>query len=143
MGFAQPRIGIIDFYGLHKIPESKVRQALGVREGDALPPSKGATEERIDAISGIVESHLEAVCCEGGQMILYVGIEEKGAPHFELRDAPEAEIQLPEDITTTYRRFLAASQQGQAGEDLTQGHVLSSNPAAREIQEQFTPVVKE
>lgn len=143
MGFAQPRIGIIDFYGLHKIPESKVRQALGVREGDALPPSKGDTEERIDAISGIVESHLEAVCCEGGQMILYVGIEEKGAPHFELRDAPEAEIQLPEDITTTYRRFLAASQQGQAGEDLTQGHVLSSNPAAREIQEQFTPVVKE
>ncbi|HWZ32196.1 MAG TPA: HEAT repeat domain-containing protein [Bryobacteraceae bacterium] len=142
-----PRIGIIDFYGLHKVPESKVRQALGVREGDPLPRSKGDTEERIDGLSGVVESHLEAVCCEAGQMILYVGVEEKGAPHFELRDAPEGEVNLPQDITATYRRFLAASEAatrlGQTNEDLTHGHVLSANPETREIQEQFVPIVKQ
>lgn len=142
-----PRIGIIDFYGLHKVPESKVRQALGVREGDPLPRSKGDTEERIDGLSGVVESHLEAVCCEAGQMILYVGVEEKGAPHFELRDAPEGEVNLPQDITATYRRFLAASEAatriGQTAEDLTQGHTLSANPETREIQEQFVPIVKQ
>ena len=36
-----PRIGIIEFYGLHKVPEAKIRQALQAREGDPLPPSKG------------------------------------------------------------------------------------------------------
>ena len=146
--FAQgPRIGIIDFYGLHKVPEAKLRQALGAREGDPLPRSKGDTEERIDEISGVVESHLEAVCCEAGQMVLYVGIEEKGAPHFDLREAPDGDVQLPQDVTTTYRRFLAASEaatrHGQTAEDLTNGHALSANPETREIQEQFVPVVKE
>jgi hypothetical protein len=142
-----PQIGLIEFYGLHKVPEAKVRQALGVREGDPLPRSKGDTEERIDRISGVVESHLEAVCCEAGKMILYVGIEEKGAPHFDLRDAPEGDVQLPQDVTATYRRFLAASEaatrRGQTAEDLRQGHALSSDPATREIQEQFTPLVKD
>ncbi len=141
-----PRIGLIDFYGLHKVPQSKVRQALGVREGDPLPRSKGDAEERIDAISGVVESHLEAVCCDAGRMILYVGVEEKGAAHFDLREPPDGEVNLPEDITTTYHRFLdaseAASRIGQTKEDLTQGHVLSSNPDVREIQEQFIPIVK-
>jgi hypothetical protein len=80
-----PRIAIIDFYGLNRVPESRVRQVLGVKEGDQLPPSKGGTEERLDSITGVVESHLEAVCCEAGNAILYVGIEERGATHFDLR----------------------------------------------------------
>jgi hypothetical protein len=57
-----PVIGTLDFYGLRKVTEAKVRQALGVREGDPLPSSKGDVEERLDAIPGVVESHLEAVC---------------------------------------------------------------------------------
>ncbi len=141
-----PRIGLIDFYGLHKVPQAKVRQALGVREGDPLPRSKGDAEERIDAISGVVESHLEAVCCDAGRMILYVGVEEKGAAHFDLREPPDGEVNLPEDITTTYRRFLdaseAASRAGQTKEDLTQGHALSGDQEVRDIQQQFIPIVK-
>lgn len=142
-----PRIGVIDFYGLHKVPVAKVRQALGAREGDPLPRSKGDAEERIDELPGVVESHLEAVCCDGGRMILYVGVEEKGAPHFDLREPPDGDAQLPEDVTKTYRRFLAASETasrlGQTAEDLTNGHALSANPETREIQQQFVPVAKE
>jgi len=133
---------MIDFYGLHKVPESKIRQVLGAKEGDPLPRSKGDTEERLDAIPGVVESHIEAVCCEAGQMILYVGIEEKGAPHFDLREPPTTDLQLPEDVQTTYRRFVEATRRGQSGEDVTHGHALSSNPEAREIQEQFVPITK-
>ncbi len=141
--FAQvPRIGLIDFYGLHKVPEAKVRQALGAKEGDPLPPSKGDAEERIDALQGVVESHLEAICCDEGRMILYVGIEEKGGPHFDIREAPVTDVQLPEDVQNTYRRFIAATRAGQTGEDLTHGYVLSSNPEAREIQQQFIPLAK-
>ena len=136
-----PRIGMIEFYGLHKVPEARLRQALGVREGDPLPPSKGDAEERLAALPGVVESHLEAVCCDAGQMILYVGIEERGTPHFDLREPPQGEARLPEEITSAYRRFLQAWEEsvrsGQDRDDLTHGHALSANPVARAIQEQF------
>jgi hypothetical protein len=141
-----PRIGLIEFYGLRKVPEVRVRQALGVREGDALPRSKGDTEERIDFIPGIVESHLEAVCCENGQAILFVGVEERGSPHFDIREPPEDDVTLPDEITSTYRRFLQAFEtavrsdsapSGTSIEDLTRGHSLLADPSARAIQEMF------
>src|SRR5258706_15283913 len=103
-GQAVPTIGVLDFYGIHKTSESKIRQVLGAKVGDPLPPSKGDVEERLDEISGVVESHLEAVCCNAGKTILYVGIEERSAPHFELRDPPDGEITLPGEVASTYRR---------------------------------------
>ena len=139
----RPRIGSIEFFGLRKTSESKVRQVLGVREGDFLPRSKGDAEERIDALPGIVESHLEAICCEKGNMILYVGIEEKGATHFDFRDQPDGDIQLPEEATKLYRHFLEASERAArftTAEDLTQGHALSGDKDTRDVQEQFIPV---
>jgi hypothetical protein len=142
-GAQGPRVGGIEIFGLHKTTEAKVRQALGVREGDFLPRSKGDAEERIDNISGIVESHLEAVCCDGSNMILYVGIEEKGAPHFDLREPPDGEIALPEEVTKLYRRVLESSERAArftTAEDLTQGHALSGDKDTRDLQEQFVPV---
>jgi hypothetical protein len=142
-----PRIGVIDFYGLNKVPEARVRQVLGVREGDPLPPSKGGTEERLDAITGVIESHLEAVCCEAGNAILYVGIEERGATHFELREPPEGNAVLPPDITDTYRRVMAAVEsavrRGVTGDDLTQGHSLMADPSTRALQEQFPALARQ
>src|SRR5437763_13044931 len=82
-----PRIAIIDFYGLNKVQESRVRQVLGVKEGDPLPPSKGGTEERLDAISGVVESHLVCRRLLDRNDNIYVAIEEPGATHFALRAA--------------------------------------------------------
>ena len=142
-----PKIGLIEFYGLHKITEAKLRAALGVHEGDFLPRSKGEAEERIDGLSGIVESHLESVCCEAGNMILFVGIEEKGAAHFDLREPPDGEAKLPEEVTTLYRRFIesskTAARAGITAEDLTHGHALSADPETRDIEEQFVPVAKQ
>lgn len=136
-----PKIGVIDFYGLHKVTEGVLRQALGVTEGDALPRSKGDTEDRLDMVPGVVDSHLEAVCCDDGKMVLYVGIEEKGAPHFELRDEPASDIKVPDEIAEMYHKFLLTLP-GSSREDLTQGHALSANPDARAIQEQFPLLAK-
>ena len=145
--YGPPRIGVIDFYGLNRVPEARVRKAVGVTEGDFLPSSKGDAEERLDQIPGIVESHLEAVCCDAGKMILYIGVEEKGAPHFDLRDAPESAVTLPESITAAYRELLdalsAATRRGTTAEDLTRGHVLMADPLAREIQEKFPEIAKD
>jgi hypothetical protein len=140
-----PRVGLIEFFGLSKTSEVRVRQALGVREGDFLPRSKGEAEERIDAIPGIVESHLEAVCCVDGNMILFIGVEEKGAKHFDLRSEPDGDAQLPEEVTKLYRRFLDASEKAarfNPADDLTRGYALSGDAATRELQEQFIPVAE-
>jgi hypothetical protein len=83
-----PRVGTIDFYGLRKIPAAKLRQALGVQLGDPLPPSKADVEERLETVDGVVLARLEAVCCEAKAAILFVGIEERGAPHLEVHAAP-------------------------------------------------------
>jgi len=135
------KVDVLDFYGLRKVSESQIRKALGVKEGDRMPASKGDAEAKIDQIPGVVESHLEAVCCDHGQTILYVGIEERGAPHFELRDSPEGTVALPGEIVSTYNRFLeaaqAASRRGSTGEDLTHGHPLMADGPARAIQEMF------
>jgi hypothetical protein len=139
--FAQvPRIDVIDFYGLHKTPEAKVREALGVKEGDPLPPSKGDVEERLDGIQGVAESHLEAVS-DAKKMILYTGLEERGAPHFDIREAPEGDMKLPEVMTKEYRNFVeaaaAAARSNIVAEDLTQGHARSADPETRKIQDRF------
>jgi hypothetical protein len=142
-----PKIGVLDFYGLRKIPEQRVRQALGAREGDPLPPSKGDVEERLDKITGVVESHLEAVCCDGGKVVLYVGVEERGSLHFEIREPPEGDERLPSEITGAYARFLEAvekaGRRGNTGEDLTQGYSRIADLSARAIQDMFPVMAKD
>ena len=140
-----PVIGTIDFYGLRKVTEAKVRQALGVGEGGALPSSKGDVEEKLDQIPGVVQSHLEAICCDGGKITLYVGIEERGGTHFELHEPPDGDVTLPDEINSAYRRFLeaysAAARYGYTKEDLTKGYARSEDPETRAIQDIFPSIV--
>ena len=78
-------IGTIQVYGNRKVSETEIRRVLGVSEGQHLPRSKGDAEEKLTAIGGIVDANLFAACCDSGKTILYVGIEEKGNPHFDFR----------------------------------------------------------
>jgi hypothetical protein len=141
-----PTVGVIDFYGLNKVTRARIRATLGFKEGDPFPASKANVEERLDEIPGVIESHLEAVCCDQGKMVLYVGIEERGAVHFDLREAPEGEAMLPPEIIALYRRYFDAFQdavrRGSAAEDLTRGHSLMADPLVREIQLQFSEVAE-
>jgi hypothetical protein len=136
-----PTVGVIDYYGLNKVTRDRVQKTLGFKEGDPFPASKGNVEERLDEIPGVVESHLEAVCCDQGKIVLYVGIEERGAAHFDLREPPEAEVTLAPEIMALYRRYFdaveAAVRRGSTAEDLTHGHSLMADPLVREIQLQF------
>jgi hypothetical protein len=93
-----PRIGAIEIYGLHRVSETLVRQALGVSEGAPLPPSKAEAEDRILDINRVVSTELHAECCEDGKSTLYVGIEEFGAAHYEIRPAPGGSALLPEEL---------------------------------------------
>lgn len=106
-----PRVGVLDFYGVRRVPAAQLRRTVGVREGDRLPASKGEIEERLEKVPGVVQARLEAVCCEGPNAILYVGIEERGAPHFEVRPPPHEAVLLPDEVVNTYHAFLEAVEE--------------------------------
>jgi hypothetical protein len=136
-----PRVGDIEFYGLHKLSEQKLLHTLHLKTGDALPPSKGDLEDELEKIAGVVLAHVEAACCEDGKTTLFIGIEEKGAPHLAFRSAPSGDAVLPDDVADIYQRFLDAvrdaARRGSTAEDLTSGHSLMADPAARLLQFQF------
>jgi hypothetical protein len=135
-----PRVGDIEIYGVRKVSVQKVRNALGVNAGDPLP-SREATEERIDKLSGILASRVEAACCTGRAATLYVGVEERDEPHVEYHPAPTGDIALPPSLFDSYREFLddvAGSIRGRnADEDLTNGYSLMADPDCRQLQQSF------
>lgn len=143
-----PTVGVIEIYGARDVPPTEVRKRLGVTEGGALPKSKGDAEDRLSTIENVVSAHLEAACCEAGKAILYVGIEEKGAPHFDYHNEPAVEdLLLPEAVLKAYKEFLEAARKaasgGSASEDLTQGHSLLNDPKARYLQAGFPGLADE
>ncbi|MBI3680749.1 MAG: HEAT repeat domain-containing protein [Acidobacteria bacterium] len=140
--FAQnPKVGIIEIFGARKVPQELIRKALGALEGDSLPPSKTQAESRIEDLDGIVRASLEAVCCDQGKAILYVGIEERGAPHFDFHTPPGGELKVPDEVEKEWTEFITsisvAVRRGNAEEDLLQGHSLMSDPDVRRSQQRF------
>lgn len=143
--FAQaPTIGFVDIYGARKVTADEIRKQLAITEGGHLPASKGDMEERLEEMPGIVTAHIEAACCDEGKVILYIGIEEKGAPHFDYRVPPTEEIRLPEEVTSAYDEFLqavrATKKSGQTSEDLSRGYSLIADPNVRAAQLRFVPL---
>jgi hypothetical protein len=135
------KVGEINFYGLHKISAARILSAVNLKPGAPLPPSKGELEDAIEKIPGVVFARVEAVCCEGSQATLFIGIEEKGAPHAAFHSEPAGAATLPPDLIDSFGRFVAAVQraarQGNAAEDLTAGHSRMADPEARAFQDQF------
>jgi hypothetical protein len=142
----RPEVAIIDFYGVRKVPVEKLRKALGVSEGSPMPPSRVELEVRLNLVSGVVAAEAQAVCCEAGKAILYVGIEERGAPHFSYRAEPDGEAKVPEEVEKAYMAFIEqvneAAKADTPQEDLTEGHSLMKFAPAREIQLQFVDMAE-
>lgn len=107
LGLAQvPRVGLVELYGARKVPEERLRNAIGVRAGDPLPGSKIEIEERVRNVPGVLLAHVEAECCSGTAAVLYVGIEERDAPHVEFHSPPAGSASLPEVLTDVYNDFV-------------------------------------
>lgn len=137
-----PRIGTIEIYGARKIPEKRILEALGVHEGSPLPASRADAELRLVGMRGVALSHLEAVCCnDARRMILYVGVEEREAPHMEFHPAPTHDVELPPDLMELYQDFLErakeVSRDGNPAEDLTNGYSMMTDFESRADQIQI------
>ena len=136
-----PRIGDINYYGLRKVTAEKIQAATGLKKGGTLTASKGDIEDQIDKISGVVLVRVEALCCEGTSVDLFIGIEEKGAPHPAFHSPPAGNATLPQEILDTYADFLAAvaraAARGNTTEDFTAGYSMMDDPEARSFQPRF------
>jgi hypothetical protein len=142
------RIGIIDFYGLRHVSESRARSALTVKEGDTVlvdgdvrPPFLAESERALALLPGVLRVRLNLVCCDDGAGIIYAGVEEEGASIRRFREAPRGRVRLAPDVVQAGAEFshavFAAVQRGDATEDDSQGHALMRDPTARAIQERF------
>ncbi len=136
-----PRISDIDYYGLHKVTAEKIQTVTGLRKGGTLAASKGDIEDQIDKIPGVVLVRVEALCCEGTSVNLFIGIEEKGAPHPAFHSPPAGTAVLPREILDTYASFLSAvgraAARGNTTEDFTAGYSMMDDPEARAFQPRF------
>ena len=140
-GFQMPPIGIIDFYGLRSVTEAQARQALRLKESDPVPESPVPARLRLEAIPGVSRARLNFVCCNNGKAIMYVGVEEKGAPGLEFRPAPHGSVRLYADVLQAGadfdKAFTEAAQMSDFGEDQLEGHSLMHYAPARAVQKQF------
>jgi hypothetical protein len=96
-------IWIIDFYGLNRLSTDRLRGALTFKEGDTIavgqrPPFLAESETRLAAIPGVAHARTSVVCCDNGHLIVYVGIEEEGAPVQHFRAAPQGAVRLAADV---------------------------------------------
>lgn len=140
-----PRIGDIEVYGNHHVSPEKIKSTLDLKPGSPLP-SRGAAEEKLNHLSGVIDSRLQAVCCDGSNTILYIGIEERNQPHIDFHSAPTSDVKLPQDIAEKYDALLNATDLSLhskgADEDLTNGYSLMTDPDARDIQKSLLPLVE-
>jgi hypothetical protein len=141
-GAQAPKVGDINFYGLRKLVPEKILSTLELKSGAPLPSSKGDMEDRLESMPGVAAARVEAVCCDGPNAILFIGIEERGSPHFDTRPAPAGTASLPEDVMAAYREYLGAvgraAQLGNAAEDLTAGESHVADIPARLFEDRLT-----
>lgn len=144
---AFPPLGVIDFYGLRTVPETRLREALPYRMGDIIQidkfkSQKHSVEQKLASIPGIDGAFLTLVCCtQDRKSILYVGIEESDTPCQKFQPAPTGSVRLSADVVSAGNDFDVAFHRsilkGNFAEDRSQGHALDFDPDVRAIQLRF------
>lgn len=135
-----PPVGRIEVFG-HGPSLERIRSALADLEGNPVPPDLDARIDSLEALPGIAEVGIDAVCCDGGFTTLYAAVRGNDAPVPRVRDAPSGRIRLPHSITAVGERFdralEEAARRGAVQEDQSEGHALMQDSAARQVQEDF------
>jgi hypothetical protein len=147
-----PQVGIIDFYGARSI-KTDIRSCLPFHENDTIkflltyPDTSGYAKLKQTVIACLLASpeikqaRLEWVCCVDGKWMAFVGVSAK--PLTVRNNLKTKDIQLPSVIKQTYDSMelllLPAIQNGEGGEDDSQGHALFTNTRLRKLTERFVP----
>ena len=148
------RIQIVDFFGLRKVKAADARAAMALKEGDTIsldgdrrPAAMDESEQRLKQLPGVADARLSLVCCEGGGGILYVSVQELGAPAFQFKPEPAGGDRLPAEVVKAGEEFIealsAAARRGESTEELWSGQSVMRDPAARSVQMRFIAWARE
>jgi len=143
-----PPIGVIDFYGASTLPESQLRKALPFHEGQSLSADTverrkelGEAAAALRLLSNVSDAQVKTVCCDQNRIIIYVGIQERGALPMKFADAPVGTSRLPQVVTETGKQLddaiMQAVRSGHAEEDDSNGYALAKDPASRALQQRY------
>jgi hypothetical protein len=149
-GAARP-IGIIDFYGLHRLTAEQLRNALTFKVGDLITfgdlSFSETSKQRLMTIPGVAHASIETVCCADGRPVVFVGIEEKNAPVMQFRPAPTGSSRLPPEVLRVgmeFNQLLTNSVlSGHAEEDDSEGHMLLLDAAARPTEDRLIAIAND
>jgi len=113
----------------------------------AFEPKKRASEQKLEAIPGIKSAFLTRVCCaEDHKSMLYVGVEEAGAPCLRFHPAPNGTVRLPTEVVKAGQEVEAAWEKailaGDAAEDDSQGYALGHDPGLRAAQFRYVALAQ-
>ena len=139
----------LDFFGLRRLTETDVRAALKLKEGDVFKRSSAKSlVAELEKIPGVAKATVSPITVDGsGKLKVFIGIQEEGAAGFTLRDAPQGEQRLPDNLAQIYRDFISALgpavRKGGDNEDHSQGHALNQNPELRKAQDAAIAQLKE
>ena len=149
-----PPIGIIDFYGTGTLLQSELRNALPFHEGQSL--SADVVERRrqlseavtaLRKLSNVADAQVKAICCDQNKIIIYVGIQERGASAMKFAVAPVGTSRLPQVVTETAKQLddalMLAVRSGNAEEDDSSGYALAKDPASRALQQRYVLFAEE
>jgi hypothetical protein len=125
-----PRVGNINFYGLHQLTPDQILAAAHLGPGDNLPGSRIEVEDRIIGLPDVMDAHVQSVCCEGDRTTLFIGVHERGEADVEFRIPPSGPATLPEDLMTRYRKYSGARARAEVNGSAVE-------PAIRRDQEFF------
>jgi hypothetical protein len=103
-----PRVGDINFYGLHKMTPGEILAAARLGPGDQLPASRIDLEDRIVGLPDVMDAHVQSLCCEGDRTTLFIGVQERGEAEVEFRVPPSGTATLPDELMTRYRKYSGA-----------------------------------
>ena len=143
-------VAVVDLYGLSTVSEVVVRRALAIAPGAPIPDSaaRAAAIARVESIAGVRSARFNAVCCADSRgLLVYVGIEEEGAPTFRFAPAPTSDIRLPDEVVAAGEAFAVAFADAVAHGDFaetdTAGHAIMHWPAAGAVQRRFVDLAAE
>ena len=109
-----PRVGDINFYGLHKMTPDQILAAAHLGPGDQLPSSRIDLEDRIVGLPDVMDAHVQSLCCEGDRTTLFIGVQERGEAEVEFRVPPSGTATLPDELMTRYRKYSGALSRAEA-----------------------------
>ncbi len=108
-------VGLVDFYGVRQVSREALVAALGVRPGDTLPDQSDRLARiaaRLTGVAGVVRAQLAPVCCDGERYVLFVGVEEQGAPAPAFARAPTGRVRIADTLRVLSDTFFVRMYDG-------------------------------